>query len=160
MIVGIGVDLVDLARFEKQLEATPALRDRLFHQLERDNSVRQLAGSFAAKEALVKALGSPVGLSWTELRVWRNDVGQPILLADGGSAARLQQAAVDKLHLSISHDGGMLVAYVIAEGTNSPEFTFAQMPAAGAQTPGTGAQTPAGGVQFPGGAQIDGGSDA
>jgi holo-[acyl-carrier protein] synthase len=117
VIAGIGVDLVDLARFEKQLENTPALRDRLFHEAERDNSVRQLAGSFAAKEALVKALGSPVGLSWTELRVWRNELGQPILIAQGDSAARLESLGVDKLHLSISHDGGMLIAYVIAEKT-------------------------------------------
>ena len=118
MIAGIGVDLVDLARFEKQLENTPALRDRLFHEAERDNSVRQLAGSFAAKEALVKALGSPIGLAWTELRVWRNELGQPILIAQGGSAARLEGLGVDKLHLSISHDGGMLIAYVIAEKTD------------------------------------------
>lgn len=119
MIAGIGVDLVDLARFEEQLEKTPALRERLFHPLERDNSVRQLAGSFAAKEALVKALGSPVGLAWTELRVWRNELGQPILIAQGSSAARLESLGVDKLHLSISHDGGMLIAYVIAEKSKS-----------------------------------------
>jgi len=118
VIAGIGVDLVDLARFEKQIENTPALRDRLFHEAERDNSVRQLAGSFAAKEALVKALGSPIGLAWTELRVWRNELGQPILIAQGGSAARLESLGVDKLHLSISHDGGMLIAYVIAEKTD------------------------------------------
>ena len=115
MIAGIGVDLVDLARFEDQLERTPALRQRLFHPLEANNAVRQLAGSFAAKEALVKALGSPAGLSWTELRVWRDEKGRPILISEGASSETIAAAGVSALHLSISHDGGMLVAYVIAE---------------------------------------------
>ncbi len=115
MIVGIGVDVVDLARFEEQLSKTPALVERLFHPVERDNAPLQLAGSFAAKEALVKAMGGPIGLSWHELSVVRDTNGQPWLHAQGGSAERLAQAGVAKTHLSISHDGGMLVAYVIAE---------------------------------------------
>lgn len=116
MIIGTGVDLVDLARFEAQLGNTPALRERLFHALERDETIRRLAGSFAAKEALVKALGTPAGLSWNELRLWRNEAGKPHLLAEGASAQTLEAAGIDKLHLSISHDGGMLIAYLVAEG--------------------------------------------
>jgi holo-[acyl-carrier protein] synthase len=119
VIKGTGVDLVDLARFEAHLAATPALLERLFHVDERTESPRRLAASFAAKEALVKALGGPIGLSWTELKVWRNYLGQPFLAADGQSAQTLAQAGIDKIHLSISHDGGMLIAYLIAEGADN-----------------------------------------
>ena len=116
MIIGIGVDLVDLARFEEKLAETPALLERLFHPVERGYTPRQLAGSFAAKEALVKALGSPAGLSWAELSVVRDSLGKPWLHAEGQSEVRVEESGADKLHLSISHDGGLLTAYVIAEG--------------------------------------------
>jgi holo-[acyl-carrier protein] synthase len=104
MILGIGVDLVDLARFEQHILENPRLAERLFHPVEQHYEMRQLAGSFAAKEALVKALGGPDGLSWVEIKVTRDNAGKPWL-----------DAGVDKLHLSISHDGGMLTAYVVAE---------------------------------------------
>ena len=66
MILGIGVDVVDIARFEAALERTPALRDRLFTEIERPLATRSLAARFAAKEAVAKALGAP-GASGT----WR-----------------------------------------------------------------------------------------
>lgn len=119
MIIGTGVDLVDLARFEAEITKTPKLLERLFHPVERGYAVRQLAGSFAAKEAMVKALGSPEGLSWQEISVVRDSLGKPWVHAEGGSARRLNEAGVAKLHLSISHDGGMLTAYVIAEGVGA-----------------------------------------
>ncbi len=56
-IAGIGVDVVDLARFERAVARTPKLRDRLFAESERGLPLRSLAGRFAAKEALIKALG-------------------------------------------------------------------------------------------------------
>ena len=115
MILGIGVDLVDLARFEQHILENPRLSERLFHELEQEYSMRQLAGSFAAKEALVKALGGPDGLNWSELYVERDFAGKPWLNAGGRSAEHLAEVGVDRLHLSISHDGGMLTAYVIAE---------------------------------------------
>jgi len=119
MILGIGVDLVDLARFEEHILENPRLAERLFHPVEQHYAMRQLAGSFAAKEALVKALGGPDGLSWAEIKVTRDSAGKPWIDAEGISAATLAQAGVDKLHLSISHDGGMLTAYVIAEAAKT-----------------------------------------
>lgn len=119
MIIGVGVDLVDLARFEAELAKTPKLRERLFHPVERDYSTRQLAGSFAAKEAVVKALGSGENLSWVELSVVRDSLGKPWVHAEGESAKRLGAAGVVKLHLSLTHDGGMLAAYVVAEGAGT-----------------------------------------
>ena len=77
MIVGIGVDLVDIARFEASLRRTPALAARLFAESERDAPPRSLAASFAAKEAVAKALGAPAGLSWTDVEVIRDAAGCP-----------------------------------------------------------------------------------
>lgn len=119
MIVGIGVDLVDLERFEAQLAKNPNLLERVFHPIERSYSPRKLAGSWAAKEAVIKAVGEIEGISLRELSVVRDSLGKPWLNAEGSTAQRLKRAGIAKLHLSLSHDGGMLVAYVIAEGAAS-----------------------------------------
>jgi len=114
-ILGVGVDLVDISRFERALNRAPRLAQRLFTENEAQASVRTLAGRFAAKEALVKALGGPEGLRWNELQVSKNLNGKPVFLASGQSAVTLAQAGVVRLQLSISHDGGMACAFVIAE---------------------------------------------
>jgi holo-[acyl-carrier protein] synthase len=61
-IVGIGVDVVELARFKASLERTPGLAKRLFTEAERALPIESLAARFAAKEALAKALRAPGGL--------------------------------------------------------------------------------------------------
>lgn len=119
MIIGIGVDLVDLKRFEAQLKKNPKLVDRFCHPVEKQYSPRQLAGSWAAKEATIKAVGDVQGIFATELSVVRDSLGKPWLQAEGATAKRLSDAGIAKLHLSLSHDGGMLIAYVIAEAAGS-----------------------------------------
>jgi holo-[acyl-carrier protein] synthase len=114
-ILGVGVDLVDISRFERALQRAPRLAERLFTENEAQASTRTLAGRFAAKEALVKALGSPQGLRWSELQVSKNQNGRPVFLASGQSAVTLARAGVVRLQLSISHDGGMACAFVVAE---------------------------------------------
>jgi holo-[acyl-carrier protein] synthase len=121
VIAGIGVDVVDLARFERSLTRTPALRARLFGDAEtrlRDGSPRSassLAARFAAKEALIKALGGSTGVSWHDIVVVSDDQGAPSLSLRGGAAALADSRGVAHLHLSLSHDGGVAVAYVVAE---------------------------------------------
>ena len=68
MIVGVGIDVVDIDRFARILARRPGLRDRLFTDAERGLPVASLAARFAAKEALAKALGAPVGLRGTTPR--------------------------------------------------------------------------------------------
>ena len=114
-ILGVGVDLVDISRFERALIRAPRLAQRLFTENEAQASARTLAGRFAAKEALVKALGTPQGLRWSELQVSKNQNGRPVFLASGQSAVTLAQAGVVRLQLSISHDGGLACAFVVAE---------------------------------------------
>ena len=116
MIVGVGIDVVDIARFEATLERTPALRERIFTVVERHLGIASLAARFAAKEALAKSLGAPVGLHWTDARVVTNDDGRPSLEIGGTVLARANALGVDSFHLSLSHDAGVASAVVIAEG--------------------------------------------
>jgi len=115
MIVGIGVDLVDLERFESKLTNTPALVERIFTETERGAANQSLAGYWAAKEAVIKALGNPVGLSWHDVAVQKDELGKPHLKISGETAVRADSLGISKWHLSISHDGGMACAMVVAE---------------------------------------------
>ena len=115
MVFGVGVDLVDVTRFEEHLERTPKLRERLFTPVELEGSAQSIAARFAAKEALVKALGSPAGLNWQEIEITKNMSGKPEIKTVGISASTVAAAGISKLHLSISHDGGMAIAMVVAE---------------------------------------------
>ena len=116
MIVGIGVDIVDIARFRAALARTPALAARLFAESERGARPESLAASFAAKEAVAKALGAPLGLRWTDVTVTRDAAGRPALDVGGTVAAAASRRGVSRWHLSLSHDSGMSIAMVVAEG--------------------------------------------
>jgi holo-[acyl-carrier protein] synthase len=116
VIVGIGVDVVDLARFALSLERTPHLADRLFTAVERGGSAESLAAAFAAKEAVAKALSAPGGLEWHDVEVLHESSGRPYLLVTGTVAAAAVSQGILRWHVSLSHDGGTAVATVIAEG--------------------------------------------
>ena len=115
MIVGVGVDVVDVARFVATLERTPALRDRLFTEVERNLPPASLAARFAVKEALAKALASPGGLRWHDAWVPASGGRPPDLHVAGTVQARAEELGVARFHLSISHDAGIAAAVVIAE---------------------------------------------
>ncbi len=120
MIVGIGVDLVDLARFERAVDRTPRLRDRLFAESEREKPLRSLAGRFAAKEALIKALGSSDGVRWLDITVSNDPQGDPRFDVSGETAAVIAARGITSLHLSMSHDAGAAIAFVVAERADTP----------------------------------------
>ena len=115
VIAGIGVDMTEISRLAAALARTPGLAERLFAQSERRSSVRELAGSFAAKEALAKALGAPKGLRWTDAVVRREPSGRPVLEVTGTVAAAAADQGISAWHVSISHDGGFCLAMVVAE---------------------------------------------
>lgn len=120
MIIGIGVDVVDLARFERALARTPALKSRLFAEAElstpdRVLSLRSLAGRFAAKEALIKALGDSTGIHWHDMQVVSDGHGNPHFELRGAAATVAETVGAGHLHLSMSHDAGVAIAYVVAE---------------------------------------------
>jgi holo-[acyl-carrier protein] synthase len=114
-VVGIGVDVVDVQRFAVALERTPALRDRLFTATEQALPTSSLAARFAAKEALAKTLGAPAGLRWHDAEVVNGPGGEPRLSVTGTVAAAADRLGVRTWHLSLSHDGGLAVAMVVAE---------------------------------------------
>lgn len=112
MIQGVGIDVVDIERFGESLDRTPGLSERLFTPAERDLPIASLAARFAAKEALAKALGAPMGLNWHDAEVIKSANGAPsFLLRD--SVSRAVNGA--KVHLSLSHDAGIASAVVVVE---------------------------------------------
>jgi holo-[acyl-carrier protein] synthase len=122
VIVGVGVDVVDVARFERTLARTPRLADRLFTPRERAGDGARprpavsLAARFAAKEAVAKALGAPGGLRWRDAEVVAEPSGRPRLAVHGGVAEEADAQGITVWHLSLSHDGGVATAVVVAEG--------------------------------------------
>ncbi|HAN24817.1 MAG: holo-ACP synthase [Microbacterium sp.] len=120
MIVGIGVDLVDVPRFEASLSRTPRLLERLFSPAERALKPRSLAARYAAKEALIKALGGSDGVHWTEIEVTSETSGKPVFALTGGTAQTVAARGITAVHLSMSHDAGLATAYVVAEGRGEP----------------------------------------
>lgn len=122
-IKGVGVDIVDIARFETKLSSNPGLLERLFAPAERaseaDLKIATLAGKFAAKEAFIKAVGSGIGMNWQDVRIVKDANGKPGFELSGATADIAVEAGIARLHLSIAHDGGMAIAYVIAEELSS-----------------------------------------
>lgn len=116
MILGLGIDVVDVARFTAVLERTPRLRQRVFTPAERTLPPASLAARFAAKEALAKALGAPAGLRWQDAEVVRDAAGRPGLVVSGTVEAYAARLGVRTWHVSLSHDAGIASAVVIAEG--------------------------------------------
>ena len=115
MIVGLGIDVVALDRFRETIDKTPGLVERIFTPSEREMGHASLAARWAAKEALAKALGAPVGLRWQDAEVVREPSGAPSLVVTGTVAARAAELGVTRFHLSMLHDGGMASAVVVAE---------------------------------------------
>ena len=120
MILGVGIDVVDVARFGAALERTPALLERLFTPTERAMALNSKAARFAAKEALAKALGAPAGMQWHDAEVHRGPDGRPRFEVRGTVDARVQALGITSIHVSLSHDAGIASAVVVAEGPGAP----------------------------------------
>src|SRR6201995_1015053 len=116
MILGVGIDVVDVERFAASLARTPALREKLFPPAERERGTASLAARFAAKEALAKSLGAPRGLRWHDGEEVTLPDGRPELRVPGTVAARAEARGIRSFHVSLSHDAGITSAVVIAEG--------------------------------------------
>lgn len=113
-IVGIGVDVCEIARLEEALLRSPGLVHKVFTPSEARRRIASLAGRWAAKEALAKALGAP-GMRWLDAEVCSAESGQPSFRVSGTVADRCRELGVVRIHLSISHDGGIATAFVICE---------------------------------------------
>jgi holo-[acyl-carrier protein] synthase len=126
-IVGIGVDAVDVARLRQVLARRPGFAARFFTGIEQADARRSsdptesLAARFAAKEAVMKALGTGLGgFALTEVEVRRGPgegatAGAPSLVLHGAAAALAARRQVGRLHLSLTHTADVAVAFVVAE---------------------------------------------
>jgi holo-[acyl-carrier protein] synthase len=122
MILGVGVDITEVARIRAALEnprTGERFRARVFTDGEvaycsrRRNAAESFAARFAAKEAMMKTLGAAFG--WREIEVARRD-GPPTIRLHGRAQARATALGIRRINLSLSHTAELAIAYVIAEG--------------------------------------------
>lgn len=115
MIAGIGIDIADIDRLADRLAKNEKLRERLFAPEERGLSIASLAARVAAKEAVGKALGNPGELSWHDVIVRKTADHRPYVVLRGASLATARARGITNFHLSLSHDGRLATAMVVAE---------------------------------------------
>ena len=121
MIKGVGVDIVEIDRIKKVMDARgDKLLERLFTQRELEVMSRKyetVAGRFAAKEAIVKSLGVGIGIiSWKDIEIIKDKLGKPKVYLTGAASRRRKTMGIIKMHISISHSKSQAVAYAVAEG--------------------------------------------
>jgi holo-[acyl-carrier protein] synthase len=125
LIIGCGIDLIKIERIEKIIRKWgDNFTSRVFTLLEREycekkkgNKYQSYAGRFAAKEALLKALGLGLrGVNWKEIEIENNELGQPIIVTSGKLKNIASVKEVSKYFISISHTKEYAVAQVILEG--------------------------------------------
>lgn len=121
-MIGIGVDVVEIERFRTSLQRTPTMRERLFTPVEleyvrpKSDPVPSLAARFAAREAVMKALGLGLGaFGFHDVWVERAASGAPSLAFAGRAQQLSDDAGVSRWHLSLTHSDLVAVAYVVAE---------------------------------------------
>ena len=126
-IVGVGVDAVDVARFRRLLDRRPRFATRCFTETEQSDANRSadaaqsLAARFAAKEAVMKALGTGIGaFALTDVEVCRTPGtgatrNAPFLVLHGTAAELAGAHGAGRFHLSLTHTDGVAIAFVVAE---------------------------------------------
>ena len=121
--VGVGIDVVDVARFTLALTRHPSLKGRLFTTDElHDTHERpeRLAVRFAAKEAVLKALRSGIGdAPWRSIEIRRDAHGAPYVHLHDRAAALARTCGVETWHLSMSHTDLTAAAFVVATSGES-----------------------------------------
>ena len=122
-VVGVGVDAVDISRLARVLGRRTAMAERLFtagelaYARSAADPVPRLATRFAAKEAVMKALGVGLGaFSFHDVEVVRIGLDAPGLVLAGAARGLAERHGVSRWHLSLSHTGEVAVALVVAEG--------------------------------------------
>ena len=120
MILGVGTDICQISRIAKAIE-NPRFAARVFTDLEwrrlddlcGERVAERAAGMFAAKEAVAKALGTGFrGFGMQDVEILADERGRPVAMLHNGAAAR---AGGGRVHISISHDGGMALAFAVWE---------------------------------------------
>jgi holo-[acyl-carrier protein] synthase len=126
VILGLGMDVVEVGRLARVLDGPPGRVGRFLARVYtpgeraacqgRRDLATCLAARFAAKEAAYKALGGYPASRWVDFEVTRAGGGAPQLVLSGGAAATAAARGVARVHLTLTHDGGFAAATVILEG--------------------------------------------
>ncbi len=121
-MTSVGLDVLEIARFRSALERHPRLADRLFTDGERadvggrSDPVPGLAARFAAKEAVMKALGVGLGaVDMNEIEVVRSASGAPEIRTRGRAAARCAERGISSLAVTLTHSGTLAAAMVLGQ---------------------------------------------
>jgi holo-[acyl-carrier protein] synthase len=120
--ITIGVDIVEVPRVERLIRKYERVQERLFTELEidycrgRGRCYEHMAARFAAKEAVLKALGTGLGsgMRWTDVEVVNEENGRPYVRLAGGVAAFAERHGVQQLEVSLSHTTGLALAQAMA----------------------------------------------
>lgn len=121
-VKGVGVDVVDVERFGRILERSPGVMSRTLLPAEQllpsgeRRSPASLAARFAGKEAVAKALGAPAVWQWLECEIVTLESGQPTVVLTGSLSELARARGIDDWQISLSHDGGLATAFVVASG--------------------------------------------
>jgi holo-[acyl-carrier protein] synthase len=120
VIFGIGIDLVEIERVRKLLEKPNLTRlfskEEISYAESKGSPATSLAGCFAAKEAVLKALGTGFFcMGWRDVEVVHNEKGQPLVILSGQAEVFAAENKLTKIHLSISHDQTKATAMAVAE---------------------------------------------
>lgn len=122
MIVGVGVDIVEIDRISKALNKNGNFISKTFTENEQEymrgkkSMDQHAAGMFAAKEAVAKALGTGFrGFFLKDIEVIRDDKGKPSIILHNGAKDIAQQLGAYIIHLSISHEKSNAIAYAVLE---------------------------------------------
>jgi holo-[acyl-carrier protein] synthase len=119
-ILGLGVDLCEIARMERALERHPTLRARVFTAEEiaycdsRARPGESYAGRFAAREAVIKALGGYRGRGWQDISVERATTGAPAIRLEGNAKRRADLLGITKVLITFTHERTNAVAFAVA----------------------------------------------
>jgi holo-[acyl-carrier protein] synthase len=119
-IVGLGVDMCEIARMERAISRHPTLRDRVFTPEEiaycdsKARPAESYAGRFAAREATIKALGGYRGRRWQDISVTRHPSGAPAVRLDGNAKRRADALGVTDVLITFTHEKTSAVAFAIA----------------------------------------------
>jgi holo-[acyl-carrier protein] synthase len=120
--ISIGVDIVEVPRVERLMRKYERVQERLFTEPEIDycrarrNCYEHMAVRFAAKEAVLKALGTGLGsgMRWTDVEVVNEEGGRPYVRLGGAVAAFAERHGVQQLEVSLSHTTGLALAQALA----------------------------------------------
>lgn len=119
MIVGIGIDIIEINRIEKALMKA-AFKERIFTEAERaylkerNYNTSTASGIFAAKEAISKALATGIGrVGWKDIEILRDDSGKPLACLKNEAKNVLKDLGGDRIFLSISHSKEYAIAQAI-----------------------------------------------